>query len=260
MSGQSSILDQYSTAQLLQVKICDLKLSLKQSPIQLLIGQLYAEIARKGLCFKPEVWISTSWFSPYGVPGFALPFYLLHPRLAELEKKYVGEVEGGTDAWCMQLLRHETGHAIDNAFLLRLSKRRQMLFGLSGEPYPTRYLPQTKSTDFVRHLENHYAQAHPDEDWAESFAIWLDPKSNWRSRYSGTKALDKLHLVDELLKSVVGMKQKVHRIDRLDDASTCDQTLIEYFESKQQKYRKLASPAKQRHNTREEVMQNWISM
>jgi hypothetical protein len=260
MDGRFSFLDTCSTSQLLKVKICDLKLRVRPSPIQLLIGQLNAEIARKGLRFKPQVWVSTSWFSPYGVPGFALPFYLLHPRLSELEEKYVGEVEGGTDEWCMQLLRHETGHAIDNAFHLRKSKRRQALFGLSGEPYPHRYKPKPKSSDFVLHLDNHYAQAHPDEDWAETFAVWLDPNCNWREEYKGTKALQKLELVDELINSIVGLEQRVRLTDRIDDVSRCQVTLADYFRDKQQKYQKFASNSNQSNNIIEKAKEHWIIM
>lgn len=260
MRGQNSFLETCSNEQLLQTRLCDLRLSLKHTSTQLLIGQLYAELNRKGLNFKPQVWISTGWFSPYGVPGFAIPFYLLHPRLAELEHKYMGEVEGGSESGCMQLLRHETGHAIDNAFLLRLSKRRQSLFGLSGEPYPKRYKPAPHSKDYVLHLENHYAQAHPDEDWAESFAIWLDPKTDWRKEYSGTNALAKLEMVDALMLSIGGLKPLVNRVHKVDEIKTCKKTLRDYLESKQQKYSKFAGQVSRSHNTNEMVKQNWITM
>lgn len=260
MQGQKSPLETHTTKQLLQVKICDLKLRIQHTPTQRLVERLFDEISDKGLKFKPDVWVSTSWFSPYGVPGFAIPFYLLHPRLVELEHKYLGVVEGGTDKWCMQLLRHETGHALDNAFHLRKSKRRQALFGLSKEPYPFRYRPNPERTDFVQHLEDHYAQAHPDEDWAETFAVWLDPKSDWNRRYKDTKALDKLELVDTLVGSIVGKKQVTRIIDRMDDVSKCDQTLEEYLTNKQKKYRKFAGHTNRRHNKRDRPENDWILM
>lgn len=241
MKGQFSPLTHASTSQLMATRICDLGLSIKNTNVVQLQNQLNAELVAKDLRFKPAIWISTAWFSPYGVPGFAIPFYLLHPRLCELEQKYMGEVEGGTDEWCMKLLRHETGHAIDNAFHLRKSKRRQALFGLSGTPYPTRYKPCAASTEFVNHLGNHYAQSHPDEDWAETFAVWLDPKSKWRTKYKNTAASTKLALVDELVSGVAGQRQLVRRVDEMEDIRTCRLQLVDYLRAKRQKYRTASS-------------------
>lgn len=237
MKGQFSPLRNASTSQLLATRICDLGLSIRDTNVVQLRNQLNTELAAKNLRFKPAIWISTAWFSPYGVPGFAIPFYLLHPRLCELEQKYIGEVEGGTDEWCMKLLRHETGHAIDNAFHLRKSKRRQALFGLSKTPYPERYKPHRDSTDFVRHLSNHYAQSHPDEDWAETFAVWLDPKSKWRTAYKNTEALAKIELVNELVSGVAGQGQLVRRVDKMEEISSCRLQLVDYLRAKRKKYR-----------------------
>ena len=122
------------------------------------VEQLYSELADAGLRFRPHVWISDEWFSPDGVPGFALPFFLLHPRLIRLEQSMVDAVEGGSHAWCMKLLRHETGHALENAFRTRRLKERRLTFGKSSQPYPTAYLPRRYSRDFVIHLEEGYAQ------------------------------------------------------------------------------------------------------
>lgn len=222
---------------LLNTKICDLNLNIKDSNIQVFIEQLYRELSQKGLNFKPHVWISTEWFSPYGVPGFAIPFYLFHPKLRELEFKFIGVVEGGTKEWLMKLLRHETGHAIDNGFLLRKSKKRQQLFGLSGLTYPVSYSPKPFSTNFVRHFDGHYAQAHPDEDWAETFAVWLDPKSNWRKKYTGLGAFNKLLLVEELMNKCRNLKQIQLNKEMPDEISSCQQTLQEYFDQKRQRYK-----------------------
>ena len=119
------------------------------------------------------------------MPGVAIPFYLAHPRLARLEFAQMLEVEGGTPEWCMRILRHEAGHALDNAYGLRRRRRRQQLFGLSSKPYPEYYTPRPYSRSFVLHLEPWYAQSHPDEDFAETFAVWLTPDSPWRTRYAG---------------------------------------------------------------------------
>ncbi len=236
LRAQKSPWENLSDNSLLSIKLCDLGLTLKDSVVETYIQQLYQELASKHLYFKPHVWISTEWFSPYGVAGFAVPFYLLHPRLIALEKQFMKEAEGSTENWCMQLLRHETGHAIDNAFGLRKSKRRQELFGLSGQPYPTSYQTKPYSRQFVRHLKNNYAQAHPDEDWAESFAVWLTPNSNWHNRYRSHGALKKLELVNCLMKRICHTKQYNNKLIEIDTIDTCQLTLQEYFDQKRQRF------------------------
>src|SRR5262250_3565496 len=106
---------------------------------------LYLELERSHLVFRPHCWISDEWYTPDGVPGIAIPFYLAHPRLAELERSQMREVEGGTAEWCMRILRHETGHAIENAYHLRRRRRRQQLFGNSSKKYPEYYTPRPYS-------------------------------------------------------------------------------------------------------------------
>ena len=107
---------------LLDLRFNDLGLTLAASPLQPALDRLDRQLGRRGLRFRPHVWLSVEWFCPDGVPGFAIPFYLAHPRLAALERRQMHEVEGG-NARAARILRHETGHAIDNAFRLRLRKR-----------------------------------------------------------------------------------------------------------------------------------------
>lgn len=226
-----------SEAELLQTRICDLPLSLEEHfIIQQRIEKLYFELKAKGLRFRPHIWISDDWFSPDGHPGFAIPFYLFHPRLIQLEKKYIGFAEGNNQKDFMMLLRHECGHAIDNAFGLRRNKRRQQLFGLTKTKYPQSYSPCLNSRDFVFHLSDHYAQSHPDEDWAETFAVWLTPRSQWKKNYSGTKALKKLELVDEILNSKKGLPPTCLHRRKVDHFKSIKMTLGEYLQSKQRKY------------------------
>ena len=138
----------------------------------------------KGLRFRPHFWLSDEWFCPDGVPGIAVPFYLAHPRLSRLEQSQMLEVEGGTAEWCLRILRHETGHAVENAYRLRLRARRRQLFGSTTKPYPEYYSPRPYSKSFVIHLDAWYAQSHPDEDFAETFAVWLTP-GRMAQRYAG---------------------------------------------------------------------------
>jgi Putative zinc-binding metallo-peptidase len=181
-----------SDDQLLDLQFRELDIKIDGTELATRIDQLYSELAARSLAFRPHFWLSDEWFTPDGVPGVAIPFYLAHPRLAKLELAQMLEVEGGDHDWCMRILRHEAGHAIDNAFNLRRRQKRRELFGSSREPYPEYYTPKPYSKNYVLHLDPWYAQSHPDEDFAETFAVWVTPDAEWRQRYQGWPALKKL--------------------------------------------------------------------
>ena len=132
------------------------------------------ELEARGLPVRPDCYLGDEWFSPEGSPVIAIPFYLAHPRLKQLELHQMLEVEGGTYEWCMQILRHECGHAYDHAYQFSSTDAWVEVFGDRDVEYqPETYRPRPYSKSFVRHLPNWYAQAHPDEDFAETFAVWL---------------------------------------------------------------------------------------
>ena len=114
------------------------------------------------------------------------------------------EVEGGNTNWMMRILRHEAGHAIDSAFRLRRRRRWREIFGPASLPYPDSYRPRPGSRRFVQHLGSWYAQSHPTEDFAETFAVWLKRGPSWRRAYAGWPALEKLRYVDELMREISG--------------------------------------------------------
>jgi len=174
-----------SDDKLLDIRMCDLHLSIEGTEIEPRITQLNSELEARGLHFKPHYYLSDEWFTPDGVPGIAIPFYLAHPRLAKLEEAEMLEVEGGDFESCLRILRHEAGHAIDNAYRLRRRPTRRRLFGNPATDYPEYYTPKPYSKSFVQHLDHWYAQSHPDEDFAETFAVWLDQSSLWGTRYAG---------------------------------------------------------------------------
>lgn len=214
-------LEELSDEQLLDLRFCELGVRIAGSWLEERIAVLRGELAARGLDFQPHFWLSTEWFSPDGVPGVAIPFYLAHPRLMKLEAAQMLEVEGGTPDWCLKILRHEAGHAIDNAYALRRRRTRRRLFGSPSVEYPDFYLPRPYSKSFVLHLDYWYAQSHPDEDFAETFAVWLTPGSNWRARYAEWKALGKLEYMDALMREighrppVVTTRRRVDPIERL---------------------------------------------
>lgn len=223
-------------AELLDVRLCDLELKLEGTALQARVDRLHDELARAGLRFKPHVWLSTSWFSPDGVPGFAMPFFLAHPRLARLEHRRMLEIEGGNHAWCMKLMRHETGHAIDNAFRLHYRKLWRETFGLYSKPYGSTYRPRPNSRRFVVNLDHWYAQSHPAEDWAECFAVWLRPGAAWRKDYAGWPALKKLESVDKLMTSIKGVPALVKNRTRPDSLAQTTMRLGDYYERKQKAF------------------------
>jgi hypothetical protein len=221
---------------LLDIRICDLSVQIEGSDLEEQVKQLYGELKDRGLRFRPYFWLSNDWFTPDGVPGIAIPFYMAHPRLARLELNQMLEVEGGTPEWCLRILRHETGHAIENAYFLRRRRRRQQLFGKSSEPYPDYYTPRPYSKSFVLHLDPWYAQSHPDEDFAETFAVWLNSQSMWRERYAGWPALRKLEYIDLLMREIAGQKPLVTSRKRIDPLSELRKTLREHYKEKREHY------------------------
>jgi hypothetical protein len=221
---------------LLDVRFCELGLTIDGSWLDARIAQLHDELAARGLQFEPHYWLSSEWFSPDGVPGVAIPFYLAHPRLMRLEKAQMLEVEGGTPEWCMKILRHEAGHAFDNAYALRRRRRRIQLFGRPSTPYPDFYLPKAYSKSFVLHLDSWYAQSHPDEDFAETFAVWLTPDSDWRARYADWPALRKLEYVDELMHGLAGRPPLVSSRRRVEPLEQLRTTLRRHYAKKRAHY------------------------
>src|SRR5215212_9615169 len=221
---------------LLDLRLCDLPLKIEGSTLEHRIAQLYQELESRGLCFHPHFWLSDEWFCPDDVPGIAIPFYLAHTRLAKLELNQMLEVEGGDPDSCMRILRHEAGHAIENAFKLRRRRHRQQLFGNSSEPYPDDYSPKPYSKSFVLHLDSWYAQSHPDADFAETFAVWLTPNAQWQTRYAGWPALKKLQYVDQLMQTLVGKVPPNVSPEEVDPLRRLRTTLRRHYKKKRRHY------------------------
>ena len=226
----------WTDEQLLNLRLSDLKIRISGTELGQCVRQLYRELKDHGLVFRPHVWLSDDWYSPDGTPGLAVPFYMGHPRLAKLELNQMLEVEGGTPEWCMRILRHETGHAIENAYRLRRRRSRQQMFGHTSVPYPDCYLPKPYSKSFVLHLDMWYAQSHPDEDFAETFAVWLTPHSHWRERYAGWPALKKLEYMDRLMKELAGVAPIVTTREQVDPIQRLHKTLREHYKDKRERY------------------------
>jgi hypothetical protein len=222
--------------ELLQLRLKDLKVTVEGTWLEGCMNELNEELEERGLRVRPHAWVSDDWFSPDVTPGIAIPFYLAHPRLIRLERKMIFEVEGGTEIECKRILRHEMGHVVQHAYQLQRRRRWQALFGRSSARYPRYYRPNPASKNYVHHLRMWYAQSHPDEDFAETFAVWLRPRSDWRKRYEGWPALKKLQYVDELMDEIAGQKPVLTKRVRVDPLSQLPMTLTEYYEKKQSRY------------------------
>jgi hypothetical protein len=146
------------------------------------------------------------------------------------------EVEGGDPESCMKILRHEAGHAIDNAYQLRRRPTRRRLFGTPATPYPEYYTPKPYSKSFVQHLDHWYAQSHPDEDFAETFAVWLNPASMWSTRYAGWPVQRKLEYMDRLMRNLVNKKPVVRVKREVDPISKLRKTLADHYRRKREHY------------------------
>lgn len=222
--------------QLLQLPLKKLKVKVEGTWLENCLHTLHQELEQRGLRVKPHVWISDEWFSPDTTPGIAIPFYLAHPRLMRLERKKIIDVEGGTVAECMCILRHEAGHVVQHSFQLHRRRRWQELFGRSSIRYPDFYRPNPTSKNYVQHLRLWYAQSHPDEDFAETFAVWLKPRSDWRKRYADWPAIRKLQYVDELMAEIADEKPTLTKRLHVDPLSQSTRTIGEYYEKKQAYY------------------------
>ena len=184
--------------EILDKPIRELGLKLEGSPLERLVQRLYRELDRKGLKkFRPLCYLTDEWGCPSGEPVIGVPFYLADPRLSRLEKE-INDLEDARQV--MMYLRHEAGHAVNYAYGLYKTPEWKHLFGPYRRRYRDDYRPVAFSRSYVRHMEGWYAQKHPDEDFAETFAVWLTPGSGWRKRYKGWPAIEKLRYVDRMAK------------------------------------------------------------
>ena len=222
---------------LLEKKISQLGLNLPGTALQAQVQQLHDELSQKGLIFHPPCHVGDEWFVPVGIPAIFVPFFLVHERLRQLEAKMMLEVEGDNPEWFMRLIRHEAAHAYAYAYQLFRKRKWQRVFGkTSADGTPDFYRPRPYSRSYVVHLDDWYAQSHPDEDFAETFAVWLTPGLDWRARFKGWKALQKLEYVDELMRSLAGQPPPFQPAYREKDFNFLNIKLKTYYARKRKQY------------------------
>ena len=216
---------------LLTKPIRELGLRLEGSPVERFVQQLYRELERKGLRkFRPLCYLTDEWGCPSGQPIIGIPFYLANPELASLER-LMNDLEDEREI--MMYLRHEAGHAFNYAYVLYTTPEWRGLFGEFNRPYRDRYRPVPFSKKFVRHIPGWYAQKHPDEDFAESFAVWMTPRSNWRRRYAGWPAMSKLRFVEKLARRFSEADPAVGRGETDITVEQMEMTVEEFYKQNQ---------------------------
>jgi len=224
---------------LLGRRICNLGLRIKGTPIGPYIRQLRRELAAKGLDYAPAFYLTDSWGCPDRVPVIGIPFYLASASLGRIEREQTGCLEDVQTV--MQLLRHETGHAINYAFRLWEQPDWKEVFGPFSKPYRDVFHPNPWSRRFVRHIcscpyRYTYAQKHPDEDFAETFAVWLTPRSGWRRKYRDWPAIEKLRYVDRLMRRLCGQKPLCKRGRLVNPVRELTMSLAEHYRRQAGKY------------------------
>jgi hypothetical protein len=229
--------------ELLNSRICDLNLQVQNSPLERHLARLYRELESKKLSFVPDTYLTDSWGCPDGVPKIGIPFYLADRRLSRIEEEQTGEIE--SPQMIMMLLRHEAGHAINYAYKLYKRPEWTDVFGCYDQPYKENFRPDPCSRHYVRHISHHrygrtYAQKHPDEDFAETFAVWLTPRSGWRRRYRNWPALQKLRYLDRLMRSLRDEDPRPVRGKCCTPVWEMDVLLADHYGQRAQRYREAA--------------------
>ena len=185
---------------LLNTRICDLGLTIEESSVARFVQQLYRELEQKKILkFRPVCYLTDEWGCPSGEPVIGIPFYLARPDLAQIEREN-NDLE--TNREIMMYLRHEAGHAFNYAYKLHRTPEWKQIFGPYRRPYRENYRPVLFSKDYVRYLPGWYAQKHPDEDFAETFAVWMTPRSGWRKKYRDWGAMGKLKYMERIAREL----------------------------------------------------------
>lgn len=233
-SFKADELSEMSDSEILKLRFKNITLPLAESDIEIRVKQLHAELEAKGLTFRPQIFIGDEWFSPEGMNSISVPFYLASSRLKNLEKSLMLEVEGGDAEHFMKLLRHEAGHCFDHCYKFSKRKKWSQVFGSPNIEYqPERYRPQPYSKSYVKYLERWYAQAHPDEDFAETFAVWLDPNRDWKKEYQAWPlALAKLQYMDSLATESLKLKNTAEKGRPPSAVANLTSTLEKYYQKR----------------------------
>ena len=219
---------------LLEMRMCDLGLNNRGHRARSAYRDVIAEeLHARGLKFRPRYWLSDEWFTPDGVPGVAIPFYLAHPRLAKLELAQMLEVEGGDEVSCLRILRHEVGHALDNAYELRRRPTRRRLFGNPSRPS----IPSTTRPSPTARASSSISTTGMRRAIPTKTSPRRSPSGSIRSRigrthYGGWPARRKLEYMDRLMRELAQRRPSVKSKRVVDPLPRLRKTLGEHYQEK----------------------------
>ncbi len=211
--------------------IRDLGLTIAGTRLEPILAEFESELLAAGLTrIRPRFYLSTEWGVPFETVAIAIPFYLARPDLTALHAERVGHVEGFDRADILRYLRHEMGHAVNYAYRLYDDEEWVKQFGSITQPYGEEYRPEPFSRRYVRHLPGWYAQKHPDEDWAETFAVWMTPGLDWRREYGGWPVTAaKLAYCERIMAAIRGRDPVVTAEDLDEDVGEIEYSLGHYY-------------------------------
>ena len=209
----------------------DLGLKIEGTPLEPVIAEFRRELDAAGIRkVKPHFYLATDWVVHDDTIAIGIPFYLARADLTALHAEQDGHVEGAGRADLLRYLRHEMGHVINYAYRLYDREDWVQRFGSMTQPYRDEYRPEPFSRRFVVHLPGWYAQKHPDEDWAETFAVWLTPGLDWRAAYAQwPEALKKLEYCDGMMREVRDREPVTTALDLDWDVGNLDYSVGEHY-------------------------------
>lgn len=231
MPSQTPDPPNFERAKLRRTKLSDLGLTIERTPLEPIVNQFQDEVRARNIRVTPHCYLTTEWGVPFPSVSIGVPFYLAHPDLRELHGEAVGHIEGVGRADILRYLRHEMGHVVNYAYRLYDDQEWVKLFGSMTQPYLEDYRPSPFSRRYVRHLPGWYAQKHPDEDWAETFAVWMAPGDRWREDYHGWAALAKLEYCDRTMKALAEREPLVTAQDPDEQVATLPYTPEEFYKN-----------------------------
>lgn len=217
--------------EILSQRICDFNLQIDGTALGRVIDRFLKELGVRGITrLAPKFYLSDEWGVPEGTVAIGIPFYLADERLLRVQEIRGGGVEGTSEDEILRYLRHEMGHVMNYAYQLYAGEDWTLLFGPMARPYADQYRAMPFSPDYVRHLPGGYAQKHPDEDWAETFAVWLTPGQDWRELYSDSPgALKKLEFVEATMAGLANQDPQTTAADLDLDASQMIITVQDFY-------------------------------
>jgi hypothetical protein len=211
--------------------IRDLGLTIAGTRLEPIIAEFEAELQRMGIRrLRPRFYLTTEWGVPFDTVAIGIPWYLARPELTALHAEQTGFVEGASRADILRYLRHEMGHAVNYAYRLYDQDEWIKHFGSITQPYEEDYRPEPFSRRYVDHLPGWYAQKHPDEDWAETFAVWMTPGADWRTDYPNWPvAFAKLTYCDRTMKDLADRDPLVSAVDLDEDVADLTYSIDHFY-------------------------------